>query len=475
MKLRFIRSSVVLPVLFTIALFILLFLSAVVFRQFESLNDSSQWVIHSQQVDLELERLLANVRDAESGQRGYLITRDTSFLQPYIAARGKINQSLANLRYLTEDNPEQMKFLDSLYTQIASRLQMMNHLLEVAESDKNWQDSLNIHLLAGKLRMISVLTTIRKMEESEQKLLGTRENQLKKDITITPVKALLLIFFSILVFFLSYMKINRDVRRLRETNNRLMITNQSFIHAEEIAGIANWQLDLNTHEITYSENQYHMLGCKDRCFEPTFENFLDFVHPDDRGYLRSEWEKTLYEQQKHQSLFRVIRQDGEIRYIKSIGRLITNTDLQKIMTGINWDITELHLNNLQLEEKNRELETSNSELASFNHIASHDLQEPLRKIQMFVSRILERDMPYVSEASKEAFEKIQMSARHMQNLIDDLLAFSRAGRGNQLFEKADLNQVLENSLQELGPVIDEEGAEIHKNILPTLNVIPFQI
>ena len=86
----------------------------------------------------------------------------------------------------------------------------------------------------------------------------------------------------------------------------------------------------------------------------------------------------------------------------------------KTQIGIIKDITQLYLINIKLEERNQELERSISELESFNRVASHDLQEPLRKIQTFISRISEKESLNMSEAGKTYFEKILLSANQMR-------------------------------------------------------------
>jgi len=91
----------------------------------------------------------------------------------------------------------------------------------------------------------------------------------------------------------------------------------------------------------------------------------------------------------------------------------------------------------QLEEKNRELERSNTELSSFSYVASHDLQEPLRKIQAFGNLIQARDAKTMSDVSRDYFDRMVKAAVRMQNLIDSLLEFSRTAteeEGNRIFD-----------------------------------------
>jgi light-regulated signal transduction histidine kinase (bacteriophytochrome) len=114
-------------------------------------------------------------------------------------------------------------------------------------------------------------------------------------------------------------------------------------------------------------------------------------------------------------------------------------------------------------------------LESFNRVASHDLQEPLRKIQTFISRISENDKANLSEKGKEYVSKIESSASKMRILIDDLLLFSRTNKAEKIFEKTDLNLLLANASQELAQDIEEKNAIIQSSQLPVLNVIAFQM
>jgi PAS domain S-box-containing protein len=128
----------------------------------------------------------------------------------------------------------------------------------------------------------------------------------------------------------------------------------------------------------------------------------------------------------------------------------------------------------QLEQKNRELERSNSELSSFSYVASHDLQEPLRKIQAFGNLIQARDVANLSDTSKDYFDRMVKAALRMQNLIDSLLEFSRTTTARKNFEATDLNVLLDEVKKELAHRIEEKKAEIKSAHLPILTIIPFQ-
>ena len=131
------------------------------------------------------------------------------------------------------------------------------------------------------------------------------------------------------------------------------------------------------------------------------------------------------------------------------------------------------------ENKNRalndELKSANKELANLNWISTHDLKEPLRKIQIFASKILDREQPDVSPQVKDSVERMRFAAEKMQLLIEDILSYSKAGNMEKVYETTDLNLILKKVLEELRENIDEKNAQITSAVLPTLNVIPFQV
>lgn len=135
---------------------------------------------------------------------------------------------------------------------------------------------------------------------------------------------------------------------------------------------------------------------------------------------------------------------------------------------------QLKIYSEQLEQKNRELERSNSELSSFSYVASHDLQEPLRKIQAFGNLIQQRDVAILSDTSKDYFDRMVKAAVRMQNLIDSLLEFSRTTTARKNFEQTDLNTLLDEVKKELALRIEEKKAVIEAWHMPTITIIPFQ-
>ncbi len=135
---------------------------------------------------------------------------------------------------------------------------------------------------------------------------------------------------------------------------------------------------------------------------------------------------------------------------------------------------ELAFQNEEKEKRAAELVIANKELLAFTYVSSHDLQEPLRKIQTFVTIILEKEEKNLSDNGKYNFQRMQLAAGRMQQLIDDLLAFSRINTTELKFEKTDLNIIIEEVKSELKDTILEKNATIEATEICPVNIVPFQ-
>ncbi len=135
---------------------------------------------------------------------------------------------------------------------------------------------------------------------------------------------------------------------------------------------------------------------------------------------------------------------------------------------------ELAFQNEEKEKRAAELIIANKELLAFTYVSSHDLQEPLRKIQTFVTIILENENKNLSENGKYNFQRMQLAAGRMQQLIDDLLAFSRIATTELKFEKTELNTLIDEVKIELKDTIQEKHATIEATELGSANIIAFQ-
>jgi PAS domain S-box-containing protein len=144
------------------------------------------------------------------------------------------------------------------------------------------------------------------------------------------------------------------------------------------------------------------------------------------------------------------------------------------MTDVVLSTGKIEQANQALKEKNSQLQKSNKELEAFTYISSHDLQEPLRKIQSFASRILDTEQQNLTERGKDYFERMNNAAKRMQVLIMDLLAYSRTSIEDRPFENANLNEIISEIVEELTEKMALQRATIDVEELGEALVIPFQ-
>lgn len=205
----------------------------------------------------------------------------------------------------------------------------------------------------------------------------------------------------------------------------------------------------------------------------------NFIHPDDIEGILDGWSKAKSQKSVFSAEIRIRKDTMYSWHLVSIipnkaedGSFINwliyfvDINAQKMIVETLKDNTELKLIKSELETANAKLIFQNKELEQFAYIASHDLQEPLRKILIMLSRAGEN---LTEEQKKEYyFDRITLAAARLSNLIADVLNYSRIGDKKQQFTEVDLNQILLEILGDLSLVIEEKTAVIHVDPLPTV-------
>ena len=150
-------------------------------------------------------------------------------------------------------------------------------------------------------------------------------------------------------------------------------------------------------------------------------------------------------------------------------RLVRSSDELRTANGrlalVN---SELERANDSLERRAAELARSNSELEQFASIASHDLQEPLRKVRTFTEQVTLLEADSLSDKGRDYLNRANSAAERMQRLIEDLLRFSRVATHGRPFAPVDLNELTRQVLEDLDTQVEEVGAHVHVSELPTI-------
>ena len=213
-------------------------------------------------------------------------------------------------------------------------------------------------------------------------------------------------------------------------------------------------------------------------YEKVIGKFIgDFIHTESKEKFIHLFNESLHGRSK-----------GEITLsagTKMVPVYISLTSLQPKLATVGIIVTDqtkikLHEKTIlqyqkELEQKNIELAQNNTELTSFTYIASHDLQEPLRKIQTFCNLINAGSSEELPAVTRDYFQRILRASTRMQNLISSLLNYSRMNSRGMDFEMVDLNSVLDDATNNIRELLEESQTVIEHEPLPVIPCVPMQI
>ncbi|HLP52770.1 MAG TPA: ATP-binding protein [Chitinophagales bacterium] len=254
--------------------------------------------------------------------------------------------------------------------------------------------------------------------------------------------------------------------RLEEERKRVVdksLSDEALLNeAERLAHFGSWQTDLAKGTTRWSDETYRIFGYAPGEVEPASENILKRVHPDDKARVLQSIAET--KQGLHNSLridFRVVAQNGEVKYVRS--QLVVEKNEEGTpcrITGFNQDITEIKLAEIEIQKLNESLERKveertaqllelNKELESFSYSVSHDLRSPLKIINGYSSILAKNHSDSLNEEGQTLLQEIKKYTVRMASMIDDVLQFSRTGRVNLAMKSVDMNQIVQVVLREM--------------------------
>ncbi|WP_373512973.1 ATP-binding protein [Persicitalea sp.] len=263
--------------------------------------------------------------------------------------------------------------------------------------------------------------------------------------------------------------------------HELKLSEEKLNDAQRLAKIGNWEMNLDTHKVQWSNEMYNVYGYGNERFEVSFEKALERMLPEDiestKARVKNNIREAIYAFKEKSTLefesvpvrFTIVLPDGSKKVIQGIGKIILNA-IGKVtrMVGTVQDITEQDRAEKKLIQYNIELERKNKEIEQFAYAASHDLQEPLRSISNFSKLLAQKLEKYPNKEINEYMGLISGGANRMSKLIFDLLEYSRVGKDMAL-RAMDCDKLVHEILIDLTAIIKESGAEIHVKKLPVIN------
>ncbi len=275
--------------------------------------------------------------------------------------------------------------------------------------------------------------------------------------------------------------------RMKEQSKELFETRERFELVVKATQDAVWDWDLLTNAMWWNDGFKELFGYHKEN-ESRIESWYNRIHPEDKKrVLKSIHDVIDNGGSQWSDEYRFLRADGSYAFIYDRGYALHDERGKTYrMVGSMQDESAKKLAEEELEKKvkertielqqaNQKLERSNAELEQFAYVASHDLQEPLRKIQVFNNIVLERFDENLNDSAKNYLGKVTESAKRMSGLINDLLNYSRLSQTSVQFEDVDLNEILKNVLKDLEVLITQKKGVIQSDLLEVIEAIPLQI
>ena len=300
-----------------------------------------------------------------------------------------------------------------------------------------------------------------------------------------------------------------DISERVETQENLR-RNEAFLsEAQKISHTGSWCWNIPSSTLLWSEEHSRIFGLDPQAMTaPTFDLFLQLVHPDDRLRVQSILDEAIRKGSGFNCEYCIVLPDGQVKYVQGVGKPIVKLsgNIDDYM-GTTMDITarkqaddalrqahdalekrvqertrELKESNQRLEQeiverkrteavlarRSQELARSNAELEQLAYIASHDLQEPLRMVASYMQLIDNRYQDRLDADGHEFIGYAVDGAHRMQALINDLLTYSRIWTKGKPMQEVDCAAVVKTAMQSLRVAITETGARITCSNLPTV-------
>ncbi len=446
-------------------------------RSTRSFIRTAEWVSRTHRVLEKHESMLRHLMEAESAARGYLITGDELLLDFFQQASEEGIDDAEALRPMLADQPEQRARLGEIQKQIMRKLRTLRGLIELRRKEGDAIALKRFSAMGQEGSMLELRSLMAEFELEEQHLLGERSgltNQIGKE---TMARILLGSGVTVALLLVAVGLILRDIaaRRLAETllaqeRNLLRslidaIPDQIFVKDTE----GRYALDNVAHRRFLNiADPEHLTGRTVFDFAP--RELATIYEADDQGVLAT-GNPILNREEP------AVNADGKMVWLSTTKVPLRDLTGERLvgLVCVSSDISERKLAEEKLRVFAAQLERSNAELRDFASVASHDLQEPLRKIQAFADRLRLKCADALDQQGLDYLERMQNAAGRMQTLIQDLLTLSYVTSRAQPFVQVDLGQVVQGVLSDLEVRIEQDAAKIEVGPLPTIDADPVQM
>jgi signal transduction histidine kinase/CHASE3 domain sensor protein len=431
-------------------------------------------------METELGGVLSGLHEMTASTRGYILTGQLESIVPYDPAFVEVSAHLRNVNSITRNEKSLHQMFDTLNRLIQTRKKLLDELIMVYKQSRYSSDSISKGKIAASISegdgvMNEIRIHVKAMIAYEEYLY---KQKVSSGDNFNNQAYILIICFGLLTITVSlygYLIIQKENRQkqvfelqLNDYYSKMEKANTMLTEAEKIAKMGSWEWEIASGKVRWSDGVYNVYNLSHDQFIPSFQSFIDIIHKEDRPHVIASIEDAMQRKTAYQIEFREIA-SKENRTIFAVGlpRFDNKNNLDSYF-GILMNITQQRNYEKQLEDFNNALKKSNDELEQFAYAASHDLQEPLRKIRSFGDRLIFKYGSETELPGKDYVVRMMDGAERMQTLIQDLLAFSRISRDVGDKTTVDLNIVVKNVMDDLQLSLTESNAKVEVSNLPQL-------
>jgi PAS domain S-box-containing protein len=449
----------------------------VCYRSLVQIDTDEYWEIHSYQVQGNLDVLISDLENMETGERGYVITGQEAFLQPYTAALPDVATRLLTLRTLTADNATQQKNLTAITPLIAAKLADLQNLISLRTGKGFSAAQAEILTDKGKQSMDAIRGVVADMQTEEAGLLLARTNDLAK--TNAAAESIILwggifgFLLSLLVSYIIYVFVIGEIVRkpFLEKEKKAAFYARSLIEAslDPLITISEKGKITDTNEAMIKATGVP----RDKIIGTDFLNYFT-----DPQKAREGYEKVF--QQGSVVDYPLTIQSSDGKHIDVLFNAALYKDEKGIVLGVfaaARDYTKIKKANELTELANKELKSLDLAKDEFVSIASHQLRTPLTALKGYTGMLLDEDPGPINDKQREYLGEIKGANDRMIGLITALLNVSRVDLGVFVVEPEPINlgEVAESVLKELKGNSDAKKLRVTTDFekdLPLLNADP---
>jgi PAS domain S-box-containing protein len=270
----------------------------------------------------------------------------------------------------------------------------------------------------------------------------------------------------------------RDLTEIKRAEEKGRLERDRYNLIAKATNDAIWDWDIVAGDLHWGEGYRTLFGYKELEWHDSIDRWNKLIHPEDVERVNGTLMHTVFSTTglQWQEEYRYRMSNGQYAFVLDRGFIIRNDKGEPLrMVGAIMDLTESKRNEIKLKElnirlKKREVEliAYNEELEQFNYIVSHDLQEPLRMITGFLTRLENKYKEQLDEKAQQYIWFAKDGAQRMRNIIDDLLEYTRVGKQGYQLERIDTEELLRSVIRLNSTLIKDNNARIQWDSLPVI-------